>query len=152
MMRRGITFGILLGLFSGLAQMSPASSEPSWAERARTARYKTLTWPDSAFSERENRLTVRAVARAFGVSEARMVCIVEHESGWNERAQNPTSSAAGLFQFVAGTWSSASGAYRAPDPLRIRSNPSALNARANALVAGKLLQMGQWFHWEGSGC
>jgi phage-related protein/LysM repeat protein len=30
--------------------------------------------------------------------------IVNHESGWNPRAQNPTSTASGLFQQIDGTW------------------------------------------------
>jgi hypothetical protein len=30
--------------------------------------------------------------------------LVQHESGWNPNAQNPTSTAYGLFQFLDGTW------------------------------------------------
>lgn len=30
--------------------------------------------------------------------------IIQHESGWNPTAQNPTSTASGLFQFINGTW------------------------------------------------
>jgi transglycosylase-like protein len=35
--------------------------------------------------------------------------IIAHESGGNPRAQNPTSSASGLYQFIDGTWRSLGG-------------------------------------------
>lgn len=31
-------------------------------------------------------------------------CVIEHESNGNPRAENPTSTASGLFQFIDGTW------------------------------------------------
>jgi Transglycosylase-like domain len=36
--------------------------------------------------------------------EAFLRCVVKRESGGNPRAQNPTSSASGLFQFIDSTW------------------------------------------------
>lgn len=40
-------------------------------------------------------------------------CIAKYESGGNPRAQNPHSSASGLFQFVDGTWNNFKGYARA---------------------------------------
>jgi len=40
-------------------------------------------------------------------------CIAKYESGGNPRAQNPHSSASGLFQFVDGTWNNFRGYARA---------------------------------------
>lgn len=40
-------------------------------------------------------------------------CIAKYESGGNPRAQNPHSSASGLFQFVDGTWNHFGGYARA---------------------------------------
>lgn len=40
-------------------------------------------------------------------------CIAKYESGGNPRAQNPSSSASGLFQFVDGTWNNFGGYSRA---------------------------------------
>ena len=36
-------------------------------------------------------------------------CIAKYESGGNPRAQNPNSSASGLFQFTDGTWHAVTG-------------------------------------------
>jgi hypothetical protein len=48
------------------------------------------------------------IGRSFGFSgaatEAAIDYIVSNESGWNPRAQNPTSTASGLWQHVRGTW------------------------------------------------
>ena len=41
--------------------------------------------------------------------------IVEHESSWNSNAQNPSSTAYGLFQFLDSTWSTV-GASKTSDP------------------------------------
>lgn len=41
--------------------------------------------------------------------------IIQRESGWNPNAQNPTSTAYGLFQFLNGTWGSV-GARKTSDP------------------------------------
>ncbi len=40
-------------------------------------------------------------------------CIAKYESGGNPRAQNPSSSASGLYQFIDGTWNNYGGYSRA---------------------------------------
>ena len=40
-------------------------------------------------------------------------CIAKYESGGNPRAQNPNSTASGLYQFVDGTWNNYGGYSRA---------------------------------------
>ena len=95
-----------------------AGAAPTWAERFERVRYRSHTWHHERFSIRENRLTVHAAAARLGAPEACMVAIVNRESGWNEHAQNPSSSAAGLFQFVEGTLGG-----RAP-PLPRRGRPT----------------------------
>jgi hypothetical protein len=40
-------------------------------------------------------------------------CIAKYESGGNPRAQNPHSTASGLFQFINGTWNHFGGYARA---------------------------------------
>ena len=50
-----------------------------------------------------------------GAEWAALDWIVGKESGWNPAAQNPTSTAFGLFQFLNSTWSSV-GATKTSDP------------------------------------
>lgn len=51
---------------------------------------------------------VRAVARRYGWGEGAqwdaLAQLVSHESSWNPNAQNPNSTAYGLFQFLDSTW------------------------------------------------
>lgn len=42
-------------------------------------------------------------------------CIAKYESGGNPRAENPNSSASGLYQFIDGTWNHFGGYARAKD-------------------------------------
>lgn len=46
---------------------------------------------------------------ASGPQWAALSWIISHESGWNPNAQNPTSTAYGLFQFLNGTWGTVGG-------------------------------------------
>jgi len=51
---------------------------------------------------------VRAIARKFGWGDGpqwnALSRLIQKESSWNPRAQNPTSTAYGLFQFLNSTW------------------------------------------------
>jgi hypothetical protein len=51
--------------------------------------------PSAASRERSARVTSR---------EAFLRCVVKRESGGDPRAENPVSTASGLFQFLDGTW------------------------------------------------
>lgn len=44
------------------------------------------------------------VAAYFGSETDLALCVVEHESGGNPEAKNPTSTARGLFQILASLW------------------------------------------------
>lgn len=124
-------------------------ARPSWAERFERIRYRSLEWPRTNFSTFENQLTVHAAAVRFGISEGRMICIVQRESGWNEHAYNASSGASGLFQHLRSYWYGRVAAYRAwaPPKLQIKAGASPFSARANVLVSARLMAMGQWFHW-----
>jgi hypothetical protein len=61
--------------------------------------------------------------------------VISHESGWNPNAQNPVSSASGLFQFIDGTWR----AYRPPQAAgfaKMRNAPPNLQAAAGMNYIG----------------
>lgn len=68
--------------------------------------------------------------------------LVSHESGWRNTAQNPTSSAYGLFQFLNSTWASVGG-HKTSDP------------RLQAIYGGRYIKgryhspIGAWSFWQG---
>ena len=143
-MRLTLTIFLMLGLF-----VSIAHAEPSWRERRQTARYQTLDYPDSAFSVRELRLTLKAVSRIKGFSYSRATCIAERESGFNEHAYNSSSGASGIFQHLRSYWPSRAAAYTSiTGPLATHRSPSPFNGRANIIVSGTMMSRGQWYHWQ----
>jgi hypothetical protein len=60
-----------------------------------------------------NKKIVNMAAASYGWGSGAewdaIVYIVDHESSWSNTAQNPSSSAYGLFQFLNGTWASVGG-------------------------------------------
>lgn len=62
---------------------------------------------------------VRGVASRYGWGSgaqwAALSWVISHESGFNPNAQNPTSTAYGLFQFLDGTWAGVGG-HKTSDP------------------------------------
>ena len=97
---------LVLGLFFGTMSSTPASAHLSkW--RVRQFRFGTLDG-NPAFSTWEIKLTIRDAARRFhplgGAPMA--LCIADRESGFYPKADNPTSTAFGIFQIVDGTWQS----------------------------------------------
>jgi murein DD-endopeptidase MepM/ murein hydrolase activator NlpD len=64
-----------------------------------------------------NEAIVRAAMKQFGWGGqwSALKQLVSHESGFNPRAQNPTSSAYGMFQFLNSTWAGVGG-HKTSDP------------------------------------
>jgi hypothetical protein len=98
-------------------------------------------------SAKANRAIVLDVWRnLYGWSSAAQVRATDqllmHESGYRNTAQNPTSSAFGMFQFLNGTWGSVGG-YKTSDP------------RLQAVFGGRYIQgrygspAGAWGFWQG---
>ena len=53
----------------------------------------------------DNFLSPTPESRAMALYyDERLFSIIECESGWNPKAQNPVSTAGGLAQFIDGTW------------------------------------------------
>lgn len=78
-------------------------------------------------------------------------CVIKHESANTPNpvvAQNPRSSASGLFQFVDGTWRTLSSRYGVPGYSKARHAP----AKVQIYVAYKTVQDGGRSHWKGTGC
>jgi hypothetical protein len=91
------------------------------------------------------RKIVQAVARTFGFGSgkqwAALTQLISHESSWNPRAQNPTSSAYGLFQFLDSTWAG-TGINKTSDPrLQTIAGLRYIRSRYNTPA-------GAWAFWQ----
>jgi hypothetical protein len=85
-------------------------------EQARIARVKAAREArhDRIVALKADRREKRTINSASTVSLSGIAaCIAKYESGGNPRAQNPSSSASGLYQFVDGTWNNYGGYSRA---------------------------------------
>ena len=85
------------------------------------------------------------VATQYGVEPSLALKIAYAESGYNCKAQNKTSSAGGLFQFINSTWLSTQKRMGRPQTLENK-----YNCRANAESALFLLSKGELSHWNAS--
>ncbi len=82
------------------------------------------------------------VAQYFPADQVdRALCIMSYESGGNELAKNPRSSASGLFQHLARYWPerSAKAGWAGAD---------IFDPTANVAVAAWLWGQGGWWHWS----
>jgi hypothetical protein len=74
----------------------------------------------SGVTEKANEATARLMAASYGWGAGQQWTalnnVVMSESGWNNTAQNPTSTAYGIFQFLDTTWASV-GYTKTSDPV-----------------------------------
>jgi hypothetical protein len=77
--------------------------------------------------------------------------LVQNESGWNPNAQNPTSSAYGLFQFLDSTWGSV-GARKTSSPVgQIAAGLRYISQRYGTPTAAYAAWLGRTPHWYAKG-
>ena len=69
------------------------------------------------------------------------LCVAERESGFDPLAVNPSTGAAGLFQFLPSTWASLS-------ELAGRGGATVFDARANVAVAAWTVSQYGWHPWR----
>lgn len=97
--------------------------------------------PERYFQKRcEDGSALGCIHRAslhWGESYSYMKGISFRESRWNPNAKNPSSSAAGLFQFLDTTWAGSWNPYR---------NISVYSGKHNALAAAYAMSRG-WYSW-----
>jgi hypothetical protein len=129
-----------------IAAPTAAQARISWQQRWTEARFKTLDWPKDRFGEREIRLTIQA---AFGDQASTATRVAECESGLNPRAYNSSSGASGIFQHLRRYWrgrvlslTSTTGRWA------MRETASVFNARANIIVAARMVQGSGWGAWS----
>jgi hypothetical protein len=82
--------------------------------------------------------------------------LIDSESSWRPRAENPSTTASGLFQFVDGTWaaykrgSSASHASNASIAAQARAGMAYIKSRYGGPIgAWRFKQRNNWYRWGG---
>jgi hypothetical protein len=79
--------------------------------------------------------TVTQIAQQMGINPSIMLAIMQNESGGNVNAQNPGSSATGLFQITTAAWQSVNGKGTTPSTDIIAQAVTATTLMKNALAA-----------------
>lgn len=130
-----------------LAEVRPERTKPTWLETKVIELRNERDWlrSDNARLRRTLRHrpavqeALRLASVAYRVPLREIRAVTWCESRWNPRAQNSTSTAAGLAQFLDSTW--------ARTPYR---SESVYSAHANALAAGWLWKAngGSWREWS----
>ena len=100
------------------------------------------TPPSSAPGREVVTQVIREGFASLGTATTRIaLCVAEAESGFDPRAVNPSTGAAGVFQFLPSTWESLS-------ELAGRTGASVFDVRANVAVAAWTVARYGWHPWR----
>jgi hypothetical protein len=114
-------------------------------QASRTRAPVTSTAPSHRSGGSVRDLVASLFARIAGPGQvATALCVASRESRFNPYARNPSSSAAGVFQWLASSWRSYSARYGF-------GGSSVFDAYANVAVAAHAVADGGWGPW-GGGC
>ena len=98
--------------------------------------------PSSAPGREAVTQLIRDRFASLGIASTRVAfCVAEAESGFDALAVNPTTGAAGVFQFLTSTWEGLS-------ELAGRTGASVFDARANVAVAAWTVARYGWHPWR----
>lgn len=127
-----------------LTSTIPASAGQHHTKPVRT--FARFQYEDGhkGWSQKEAKMTIKAAVARWPVSLNMAMYVANRESGFYYKANNPTSTAAGIYQFVKGTWESA---HRMFTKLNKWTSDHVYNARANILVAIKFVHTHSWSPW-----
>lgn len=101
------------------------------------------------WSDQDVKAAIRCAVDRWPVSGGvrKALSVARCESGFNEHDRNPTSSAAGVYQFLSGTWRAVKQHYRRVK-WRYRLSGRVENARSNVLLAIRYAHAGGWGPWS----
>lgn len=141
-MRRALVLAVMVAMASNALNVAAA---PKVKDPSVQCRYRR----GGGWSDRDVIAAIRcAVDRwpvAGGVRKA--LSVARCESNFNEHDRNPTSSAAGVYQFLSGTWRAVKQHYRRVK-WRYRLSGRVENARSNVLLAIRYAHAGGWGPWS----
>jgi hypothetical protein len=128
-----------------LMAATPAGAQ-EWRERK--CRYESLNG-EPGHTQHEVRRTIGCAVQHWSVSGglAQALCIARRESGLRARAENPTSSASGVYQMLDSTWRSWRFGALAPFARRMELSTNVFHARANVLIGIQAAHRWGWGPW-----
>jgi len=118
--------------------------------RLKECRFRHFEKPYRSFSDREIKITVRCAVAHWSVPGGidKALQVGHCESGYNEHAANPYSSASGVFQFISSTWDSVLRRWR-EFRRRWDVGTGVFNGRNNVLLAIRLAHTkAGWGPWS----
>jgi hypothetical protein len=154
MTRAVIVAAAVIATTATLAPTATAVDRLTWDERFERVKYRSLEGSDERYSHDELELAARAAALHFGTPLHYLRCIIDRESGWGVHANNPTSTAGGLLQFLKSTWEAVLPIYRASvdrPNLEVKSTAGRYNPRPVLIVGAWLMRSGYSSHWGACG-
>lgn len=134
---------IVIAVVTGLSVSAPAGATTDTQRREiRFQRVARDRWTD-----REVRMTIRAAVHRWHVAGGvpKAMSVARCESGFEARAYNPSSGAAGVFQQLARYWRGRQNRY---DSHRWHLGESVFNARANVIVSIRQAHQAGWGAWS----
>ncbi len=128
---------------------SQERANPQWRER--TCRYRHLEG-GMGWTQHEVVLTIECAVSHWSVPGGRSaaLCIASHESGLNETNVNPSSGAAGVYQWMPSQWPNVQTRFQELWR-RWLLRDGILNARANVIAAIRTAHDGSWSPWTTAG-
>ena len=142
-----------LVLIGTLSMTQPATAWTQPKGPCSESRYKITRDMPLSVRQDKSRAVIRCAFGRFAPGQADYaITIASRESGLDPFAHNTWSDARGLFQMLGRYWDGRVSAYleRPWFPNRWPS-VSAFSARANALVASKMVARGGWSAWSTAG-
>lgn len=158
-MRRAVIVAALTAILATGAGGLPESSGESRHMQQNTERERDANWrqDECRFATLngikgrqpgEIRKTISCAAEHFPVALDTAFAVVSCESGFHEDADNPSSSAAGVWQFIDSTWHSVRSRFGSlMDRWGLR--PSVYNGRANAVLGVRKASLDGFGAWHG---
>ncbi len=141
-MRRYLTLALVLGLLSGAMSTANAYEKKDWSRWQKTECRMGPYGSDSHVRD-----LIRCAHNRVGEHGLipMALYIAERESGYEPHAENPYSTAAGLFQWLESSWPGT----RFPKMAHRYSYPSfnRMNARASAFVSARVMKQGGCDPW-----
>jgi soluble lytic murein transglycosylase-like protein len=140
---------LLVGAVFLSINATPAQAGQSW--RWNKCRFQYYDGKKN-WSPTEVKLTIKCAEAKFPSSLTTAMAVADRESNFYQFADNPYSSASGVYQFIDSTWSSLRYNHLDDFARRWDLHTSVWDARANVMVAVRWAQISGWCPTWSSTC